>query len=120
VKRILVVDDEDDIRLIASLSLQRVGGHEVVGATGCDEALAHLAAQPFDVVVLDVQMPGADGRATLAALREAGHDVDVVFLTAQVQRADREALEALDVRGVLSKPFDPMALADDLGTLLGW
>jgi CheY-like chemotaxis protein len=118
--RILLVDDEDDIRLVASTSLRRVGGHEVETASSGDEALTLLGAQHFDAVLLDVQMPERDGRATLQAIRDAGHDVDVVFLTAQVQHDDRAALEALDVRGVLSKPFDPMTLPATLAELLHW
>ena len=118
--RILVVDDEDDIRAVATLSLGRVGGHEVVGAASGEEALSLLGGGGFDAVILDVQMPGMDGRSTLAALRGAGHALPVVFLTAQVQREERAALEQLDVAGVLAKPFDPMQLATELGQLLGW
>jgi CheY-like chemotaxis protein len=120
--KVLVVDDEDDIRTVATLSLGRVGGHDVVGASSGTEALQVLADDggAFDAVVLDMQMPGMDGRTTLAAIREAGHTLPVVFLTAQVQRDERAALEALDVSGVLSKPFDPMTLARDLAGLLGW
>jgi CheY-like chemotaxis protein len=118
--RVLVVDDEDDIRTVATMSLRRVGGHEVDGAASGEEALAALAAASYDVVVLDVQMPVVDGRATLRALRDAGHDVPVVFLTAQAQRDERADLAALDVVGVLSKPFDPMQLPGELAALLGW
>lgn len=119
--RILLVDDEDDVRAIAKMSLGRVGGHDVVDVQSGTEVLAALdAGPPFDAVVLDVQMPVMDGRGTLDALRAAGHAVPVVFLTAQVQREERATLEALDVSGVLSKPFDPMQLAAELGAVLGW
>lgn len=119
--RILLVDDEDDVRAVARMSLGRVGGHEVVDVDSGADALAALeVGPPFDAVVLDMQMPAMDGRGTLGALRAAGHTVPVVFLTAQVQREERAALDALDVSGVLSKPFDPMELAAELGALLGW
>jgi CheY-like chemotaxis protein len=120
--RILVVDDDDDVRQVAVLSLRRVGGHEAEGITSGSEAVAALTASPFDVVLLDMQMPGMDGRATLAAIRsdERTSTVPVVFLTASVLSQERAEIEALDVTGVLAKPFDPMALANDLGTIMGW
>ncbi|MTV24239.1 response regulator [Nitriliruptoraceae bacterium ZYF776] len=121
-RRILVVDDEPDIRLVAKLALERIGGHEVVEADGADAAVAAVADRPPDLVLLDVMMPGTDGPATLARLRQqpSGADLSVVFLTAKVQRSERERLGALGVAGVIPKPFDPMTLATELAQLLGW
>lgn len=122
-RRILLVDDEDDIRLVASVSLRRVGGHDVTAVSSGAAALDALGSDPpYDVVVLDMQMPAMDGRATLAAIRaDAAHaDVPVVFLTAQVQAAERRELEGLAVTGVLAKPFDPMQLPSELAALMGW
>jgi CheY-like chemotaxis protein len=120
--KILVVDDDDDVRQVAMLSLRRVGGHEVEGISSGTEAVAALTAGDFDVVLLDMQMPGMDGRATLAAIRgdDRTAEVPVVFLTASVLSQERAEIEALDVTGVLAKPFDPMSLAKDLGTVMGW
>jgi CheY-like chemotaxis protein len=120
--RILVVDDDDDVRQVAMLSLRRVGGHEVEGVASGSDAVGALTAGAFDVVLLDMQMPGMDGRATLAAIRadERTSTVPVVFLTASVLSQERAEIEALDVSGVLAKPFDPMALAKDLGDVMGW
>jgi two-component system, OmpR family, response regulator len=117
---VLVVDDEPDIRLIARLALERLGGLQVTEADGADAAVAALTDAPPDVVLLDVMMPGTDGPATLARLRAhpAGVDLDVVFLTASVQRAEIARLHQLGVRGVLAKPFDPTTLADQLRALL--
>jgi CheY-like chemotaxis protein len=121
-RRILVVDDEPDIRLVARLALERLGGFEVVEAADADGAVAAVDARPPDAVLLDVMMPSDDGPATLRRLRALpdGNDLDVVFLTAKVQAAEVARLEALGVRGVLAKPFDPMTLATELRTLLGW
>ena len=122
-RRILLVDDEDDIRLVASASLRRVGGHDVTAVSSGAAALEALASAPaFDVVVLDVQMPAMDGRATLAAIRGGSThpDVPVVFLTAQAQASERRELEDLAVTGVLAKPFDPMQLPHELAELMGW
>jgi two-component system, OmpR family, response regulator len=121
-RHVLVVDDERDIRLVARLALERLGGMRVTEAAGADDAVASVATDRPDVVVLDVMMPGSDGPETLRRLRDepGGDDLDVVFLTAKVQRADVERLAQLGVRGVLQKPFEPAALARDLRELLGW
>ncbi len=119
--RLLLVDDEDDIREIARLSLAAVGGHEVVTAvSGADAIRAGADAGPLDGILLDVMMPGLDGPSTLPLLRERpwGRDVPVVFLTAKVQPADRRALEALGAAGIVAKPFDPMTLATEVEALI--
>ena len=119
--RVLLVDDEDDIRAIARLSLERLGGWTVVTASSGDEAVELVAREaPFTVVLLDVMMPGSDGPATLERLRSGALDArtPVVFLTAKVQPADRRRLEGLGAAGVIAKPFDPMLLSQQLRTLL--
>ena len=115
--RALLVDDDADIRAIARLSLERIGGWDVVEADGGDAALAAAAHHgPFDAVLLDVMMPGLDGPATLAALRAAGlpRGVPVIFLTAKAQPAERARLLGLGAAGAIAKPFDPATLPDQL------
>ena len=117
--RILVVDDEDDIRRVATLSLERVGGWEVVPASSGAEAVAAAEGGGFDAVLLDVMMPDVDGPATLERLRPIlGPGVPVVFLTAKVRPADVERLRGLGAIGVLGKPFDPMRLPRELAKVL--
>jgi two-component system OmpR family response regulator len=119
--RLLLVDDAWDVRTIARLSLERVGGWEVVSAGSGREGLRALRERgPFDAVLLDVMMPGMDGPETLARMRAEGlaEDVRVVFLTAKAQGADRGRLQSLGVAGVLAKPFDPMFLPRELERLL--
>lgn len=69
-----------------------------------------------DLILLDVMMPGMDGPTTLAALRREPTlvDVPVVFITAKVQSSEVEFYTSLGALGVISKPFDPMALADQV------
>jgi CheY-like chemotaxis protein len=121
-RRILVVDDDDDVRRLAVMSLARVGGHEVTGVTSGDDCLAALAVELPDAVVLDVMMPGMDGPTTLLAIRDdpAMRDLPVVFLTAGVVEADVDRLRDLPVAGILNKPFDPMQLPRQLAEILGW
>jgi CheY-like chemotaxis protein len=118
--RALLVDDEDDIRRVARMSLERVGGWEVVDARSADDAVAAAREGTFDAVLLDVMMPDVDGPSTLALLRPLiGPDVPVVFLTAKVQPADVARLRELGAAGVIAKPFDPMGLPGELERLLG-
>jgi len=119
--KVLIVDDEPDIRRIAKLGLSRVGGMEVVEAANGAEALVRAKEDKPDAVLLDVMMPGLDGPSTLARLREdpATSGIPVVFLTAKAIAAELERLKVLGAAGVLTKPFDPMTLARDLRALLG-
>ena len=117
--RLLLVDDDDDIRAIARMSLTRVGGWEVVVAASAGEAEAAARETPPDAVLLDVMMPDVDGPATLERLRPLIGAAPVVFLTAKTQSADLERLKSLGAAGVIAKPFDPMRLADELASLIG-
>jgi len=119
--KVLIVDDEPDIRRIAKLGLSRVGGMEVVEAANGAEALVRAKEEKPDAVLLDVMMPGLDGPSTLARLRgdPATSGIPVVFLTAKAIAAELERLKLLGAAGVLTKPFDPMTLARELRALLG-
>ena len=113
-----MIDDEADIRRVASLSLARVGKMEVVDANGGLEGVRRAAAEKPDAILLDVMMPGLDGPATLAALRSnpATAEIPVVFLKAMASEVQR--LMSLGAHGVLTKPFDPMALPAQLKACL--
>ena len=121
-RRILIVDDEDDIREVAQMSLEMVAGWEVIPARSGDEGVRLAAEHRPDAILLDVMMPGMDGPATAERLRDRPEtaSIPVILLTAKVQPADRRRLEALGVAGVLAKPFDPMELAGQISGLLGW
>jgi CheY-like chemotaxis protein len=121
-RRILVVDDDEDIREVARLSLETVGGHTVLTASSGEQALEVAAAELPDAIVLDVMMPGLDGPSTFVRLsaQETTRHIPVVLLTAKIQTADRERYESLGVAAVFAKPFDPMALAGQLAAVLGW
>jgi len=105
---VLVVDDDPDIRRIAALSLERIGGYRVVLAACGEDALALAARDTPDLVLLDVSMPAMDGPETLRALRAVpGLDrVPVVFFTATSSDVEVARLLALGAAGVIAKPFD--------------
>ena len=120
--RILIVDDEDDIREVAALSLETVAGWEVItantGAQGLARAIEHLP----DAILLDVMMPGMDGPTTFNELRKnpvTAH-IPVLLLTAKVQSSDQRRFADLGVDAVLFKPFDPLTLSTEIASVLGW
>jgi len=119
-KHILLVDDENDIREVAAISMQAVGGWQVSSAGGGREAVAKALAEQPDAILLDVMMPDLDGPATFKLLQEDDRtrDIPVILLTAKAQAADRRSFDELGVAGVLSKPFDPMSLPDQVAALL--
>jgi CheY-like chemotaxis protein len=120
--RILIIDDEDDIREVAALSLETVAGWEVMVASSGAQGLARASVYQPDAILLDVMMPGMDGPSTFLELRK-GPDtaaIPVILLTAKVQGADQKRFANLGVSAVLFKPFDPLTLAQQMSDALGW
>jgi two-component system OmpR family response regulator len=120
-RKLLVVDDDPDIRRIAALALERIGGFQVTLAEDAPSALESAARDPPDLVLLDVSMPGTDGPATLVALRAlaATARVPVVFFTAASSDAEVERLMGLGAVGVVPKPFDVAELPRRIRAILG-
>lgn len=121
-KRLLIIDDDHDILEVARLSLEMIGGHEVVTAPwGYDGLLKAKEIRP-DAILLDVMMPDMDGPETFQRLQQdpATRHIPVILLTAKVQLAHRQGLLDLGVKGVLAKPFDPIQLSNQIAALLGW
>jgi len=120
--RILIIDDEDDIREVAAMSLETVAGWEVMVASSGAQGLSRAAMYKPDAILLDVMMPGMDGPTTFRELRKnpATAQIPVFFLTAKVQAADRRRFADLGIEAVLVKPFDPMTLSTQIASALGW
>jgi CheY-like chemotaxis protein len=120
--RILAVDDSKVVHELVRYALETVAGWEVVSATSGAAALALDRAEPFDAILLDVEMPDMDGPATAAALhaRDPSPGTPIVFLTAHDDPAEQARLLTSGVMGLVAKPFDAARLADQLSALLGW
>jgi DNA-binding response OmpR family regulator len=121
-KQLLVIDDEDDIREVASLSLELTEGWTVRTAScGADGTTLALSMKP-DAILLDVMMPDMDGPSTFRSLQQqsATKSIPVIFLTAKVQAADRSRLMELGARGIIAKPFDPLVLGQQIKDVLAW
>ena len=120
--RILIIDDEDDIREVAALSLESIAGWEVIMAASGAQGLARAIEHKPDAILLDVMMPGMDGPSTFRELRKepATAKIPVLLLTAKVQSSDQRRFADLGVDGVLFKPFDPLTLHTQIAAALGW
>ena len=118
--KVLIVDDEEDIRYVAQMSLGRIGNMTVIEATNGEEAIALARSERPDVILLDMMMPGMNGAAIFSKLRENEETraIPVVFLTARALPDEVARLKTLGARGVVLKPFDPMTLARDVTALL--
>ena len=118
--KVLIIDDDPDIRSIARLSLSRVGGMDVIEAASGLEGVPKAQDEKPDVILLDMMMPTMDGLETLAALRSqpATARTPVIFLTAKALGDEVERMAALGAAGVLIKPFDPRTLSEDVRALV--
>lgn len=119
-KKLLLIDDENDIREVATLCLEVMADFDVITAANGTAGVAKAEAEHPEVILLDVMMPGIDGVTTFQRLQEseATRSIPVIFMTAKVQTTDRERLTGLGARGIIAKPFDPMTLADQVLALL--
>ncbi len=118
--RLLVVDDDPEIMEVARLALERIGGHEVACAATAAEAVETASREVPDALVLDVLLPDAEGPDLLATLRglPGMAAVPAVFLTGKSDAAWAARLTATGAAGVVTKPFDPMALSGEIERLL--
>jgi DNA-binding response OmpR family regulator len=114
---ILVVDDEPAIVTVVRERLEREGFAVRAVASG-EEALAHIDADPADLVVLDVMLPGIDGFEVLRRLRSAGHTVPVIVLTARDEDVDKIVGLELGADDYLVKPFNPRELSARIRAVL--
>jgi len=118
--RILLVDDEPDIREVVDVSLGLDPQFRTRACASGADALVMAARWSPSLILLDVMMPLMDGPTTLANLRKnprTAH-IPIVFLTARTQSSEIEHFISLGAQGVLSKPFNPMTLATSVRSYL--
>lgn len=114
--RILLVEDDPDIRVIVKSALEMLAGFKVHACSSGAEALSTVEQFAPQLALLDVMMPELDGPGVLAQLRErpATAALPVIFLTAKATPQESERLRGLGAVGVLSKPFDPLDLHEQI------
>jgi two-component system, OmpR family, alkaline phosphatase synthesis response regulator PhoP len=120
VRKILVCDDDANIRNIMDFSLEAEGFHVIVAADG-REALQRVHEEQPDLVILDIMMPGSDGLAVCRQLKQdaATRQIPVLLLTARSGRGDREAGLAAGADDYITKPFSPQRLVEKVHGVLG-
>ncbi len=120
--RILIIDDEDDIREVAALTLEAIAGWHVTSASSGAEGIERALVEQPEAILMDVMMPDMDGPSTFRKMQQMpgiAH-IPVLLLTAKVQGVDQRRFADLGVAAVLFKPFDPMTLADQISEALRW
>jgi len=117
--RILYVEDDPHIQAVAQIALEDVGGFTVALAGSGKGCLEKAKTFLPDLILLDIMMPGMDGPSTFRALKAipATTSIPIIFLTAKVQPLEIDSYRRLGALGVLTKPFDPMTLSDDIRTI---
>jgi CheY-like chemotaxis protein len=121
-RRILVIDDEIDIREIARISLEMSRGWKVLTASTGKEGIALAAASQPAAILLDVNMPDMDGLTTLKQLLNETETraIPVILLTAHVKATTNYAYLQSGAKAILIKPFDPVLLAEQIEKALDW
>ncbi len=114
--KILYVEDEEDIRAIAQVALEDMGNFNVLFCVDGAEALQKVQSFSPDLILLDVMLPGMDGPTILKNLRlqPSLQHIPVIFMTAKMQSNELEEYKDMGVISVISKPFDPVNLAQTI------
>lgn len=115
--RILCVEDDPDIQVVAGIALE-AGGFEVGFCSSGAEALTEAPVFRPDMILLDVMMPGMDGVTTFLEFRKMDEfkNVPIVFMTAKAQSNELARYEEVGAAGIVMKPFDPMKLTSLIQT----
>lgn len=121
-KRILLIDDDQNITAVVSACLVTLGAWSVFIASSGRQGLIKAKEEQPDAILLDVMMPDMNGVTLLKKLRQESlcYKMPVILLTAKAQLRDHHSYGDLDVAGVISKPFDPLTLVAQISQLLGW
>jgi DNA-binding response OmpR family regulator len=109
-RRVLVVDDEPEVRRILATALRQRGLTIDEAADGSD-AVALLRENVYSVVVLDLLMPGVNGFAVLDAIDEREGQVPIVLVVTGADRAMLDGLDSQKIHGIIKKPFEPHEVA---------
>ncbi len=119
-EKVMLVEDEPDIQVVARMTLRRGGIREVVVAGNGEECLAQVGEVKPDLILLDVMMPKLDGYETCRRLKqnEETSSIPIIFLTAKAQQSEINQGLELGAIGYLVKPFDPATLHAEILSLL--
>ncbi len=119
-KRILIVDDDADIREATQLCLEIMGEWEVLKAGNGVDGIAIAQIEQPDTILLDMMLPGMDGITILTKLREnpETRNIPIIILTAKAQASEKKTFAQLNVAAVITKPYDPLTISDQIAAAL--
>jgi DNA-binding response OmpR family regulator len=112
-----MIDDDESIVQLYIRFLNKTG-HKTIGVDNLPDALKELANQPYDVVLVDLNIPGSNGVSIITAIREAGYTMPAIVLSGAVYNVDLPSLESLGVISAVEKSSDMQPLLMELGKLL--
>jgi len=112
IKKVLLIDDDADVRRIGSMSLRKMGGFEVMLASSGAEGLVTAEQSQPHLILLDVNMPGLDGIVTITELKKSSlaKAIPVIMLTSAKETMTLEKAKEIGALGVIYKPLDPLKL----------
>ncbi|WP_026102444.1 response regulator [Pleurocapsa sp. PCC 7319] len=121
-KRILFIDDEEDIKTLARFCIELESDWQLITASSGAEGIAIAETEQPDAILLDVMMPELDGLQTLEKLQlnPKTKKIPTIFITAKAQASDRRRFYAAGAKGVINKPFDSLTLASQIAGFLAW
>ncbi|WP_413171499.1 response regulator [Anabaena azotica] len=121
-KRLLIIDDEERIRELVQACLEDLGGWDTLTTASGEEGLKIAQLEPVDAILLDLSMPEMDGLAVYEQLQVnyITRLIPVILLTAKVLPSDRTRFVKLGIAGIISKPFQPLTICQDIAEILGW
>jgi CheY-like chemotaxis protein len=121
-KRLLMIDDEEAIQIVAKFGINMAAGWDVLSASNGKTGIDTAAKELPDAILLDVMMPGMDGIDTFKALQAnpLTAKIPVIFLTAKAQTAEWRQFNDLGVSGVITKPFNSLDLPEQIAKILHW
>lgn len=121
-KQVLIVDDDDHLRELVQACLEDLGGWKTLTAPSGKEALKIAQTAPIDAILLDVSMPDMDGFVVFEKLQQnnVSQLIPVILLTARVLPSDRDRFARMGIAGVISKPFEPITISQQVADILGW
>ncbi|MES1024213.1 response regulator [Gloeocapsa sp. BRSZ] len=121
-KRILIVDDDEDICKLVQIALEKFAGWTTIVAESGQEGLFIAKIQRLDAILLDVSMPDIDGVQLFTQLQADATtcSIPVILLTAKILPSDRQRFTQISVAGIITKPFNPLTIWTQIAAILGW
>lgn len=121
-RKVLLIDDDRDIQDLMRISAKAVAGWELIGAFSGSTGIDRAKTAAIDAILLDILLPDLDGLQVFEQLQAhpLTRSIPIILLTAKALPSDRRRLAAIGAAGIITKPFDPIAVWEQIAAVLGW